>query len=121
MRMRIRIQLFTLMQIRIMIRLLFKVICLQSLVYGLSKAFKFDFNVDPDPAFQSNAGPDPASQNNADTDTLPKTHIKITFPILTTFWQKNVLNFSYTGTGTCSPVYSLYVVCSTPEVDRRPF
>jgi hypothetical protein len=81
MRIRIRIQLYTLMQIRIRTQLLFKMICLRPIVYTVrqSKAFEFDFNADPNPAFHSNADPYTASKKcGSGYETLPKTHIKIT-------------------------------------------
>jgi hypothetical protein len=81
--MRIRIQLFTLMQIRI--QLLFRIMgicdhwsvdppglhfepsglhCERPRLYF--EPLNFDFNADPDPAFHSFADPDPATKNNAD-------------------------------------------------------
>jgi hypothetical protein len=85
--MRIRIQLFTSMWIRI---LLIKVMLIcdhwstDLLVLHLSvhgtpwlryeprKFLNFDFNADPDPAFHSNVDLDPASKNNADPDPKPR-------------------------------------------------
>jgi hypothetical protein len=71
--MRIRIQLFTLMRIRILLLIKVMGICYIWAVDPLGlycELLHFDLNADSDPAFHSNANtyPDPPSKNNAGPD-----------------------------------------------------